>query len=268
MTKMHEHDRLGRARRSVGLDRLRYIYHLTALRIHSEIRNYSLGFLWWFLDPLINTAILYVVTAVILQMRNEDTALNILIGLLVFRFLQSAITKGAGSLRPAFKLSERLYVPKYVFVISDVLAEAFKFVIGTTFVIALLWLLGRGDVSAPQVLIVTAVAFLFSLACASLVSVAAGLVRDVQVAIQYAFRLLFFVSGTFFSLEQVPTEWQTTFLLNPFALLIQEYRVALMLPEQLNYAFLGLLMAVSLILLAFGQWILIRYDRVLPKYVI
>lgn len=268
MTKMHGPEQFGRVRRSVGFDRLRYIYHLTALRILSEIRNYSLGFLWWFLDPLINTAILYVVTAVILQMHNDEMALNILIGLLVFRFLQSAITKGAGSLRPAFKLSERLYVPKCVFVISDVLAEAFKFVIGTTFIIALLWLLGRGDVSFLQIVILTVIAFVFCLACASLVSVAAGLIHDVQVAIQYAFRLLFFVSGTFFSLEQVPVEWQTTFLLNPFALLIQEYRVALMLPEQLNYALLGLLMAVSLILLIFGLWILIRYDRVLPKYVI
>lgn len=268
MTNMRDLDQSGKVRLSVGFDRLRYIYHLTVLRIQNEIRNYSLGFLWWFLDPLINTAILYVVTSVILRMRDDDMALNILIGLLVFRFLQSAITGGCGSLRPAFKLSERLYVPKYVFVISDVLAEAFKFAIGTAVVIALLWCLNRGDVSALQVLIVTAVAFLFSLACASLVSVAVSLLRDLQVAIQYAFRLLFFISGTFFGLEQVPSEWQTIFLLNPFALLIQEYRTALMQPEQLNFALLGLLTVVSMMLLALGQWVLIRYDRVLPKYVI
>lgn len=258
----------GKIRLSSNVDRLRYIYYLTAIRIQNEIKNYSLGFFWWFLDPLINTAILYLVTAVVLNVRNEDMALYILIGLLVFRFLQSAITGGSGSLRPAFRLSDRIYLPKYVFVVSDVVAQAFKFLIGTVVIIALLWYLGRGDISLLQLLIVSGVAFLFSLGCASIVSVAVSLVSDLQILIQYAFRLLFFMSGTFFTLDQVPEQWQTLFLLNPFALLIQEYRAALMLPETMHYDLLALLTVVSLALLAIGQWILVRYDRVLPKYVI
>jgi len=258
----------GRIRLSNNVDRLRYIYYLTIIRIQNEVRNYSFGFIWWFLDPLINTAILYVVTAIVLQMRNQDMALYLLIGLLVFRFLQSAITGGTGALRPAFRLSERVYLPKYVFVISDVLSEAFKFVIGTVVVVILLWFLGRGDVSLLQITIVTVVAFLFSWACASIVAVIASVITDLQIIIQYAFRMLFFISGTFFTIDHVPEAWRNIYLLNPFALLIQEYRVALMLPDQLNYGFLALLVAVSIPLLVFGQWLLVRYDRILPKYVI
>lgn len=258
----------GRIRLSSSIDRLRYIYYLTAIRIQNEIKNYSLGFVWWFLDPVINTAILYVLTTVIMHVRNEDMALFILIGMLVFRFLQSAIAGGASALRPAFRLSERVYLPKYVFVASDVVAQFFKFAVGTVVIIALLWFLGRGNVSLPQLMIVSVVAFLFGLGCASIVSVATSLVSDLQMVIQYVFRLLFFVSGTFFTLDHIPEQWRTLYLLNPFALLIQEFRTALMLPEALHYDLLALLTVLSLVLLAIGQWILVRFDRVLPKYVI
>lgn len=253
---------------SSNIDRLRYIYYLTVIRIQSELKNYSLGFFWWFIDPLVNTAILYLLTTAILRVRNEDMALYILIGLLVFRFLQSAIYSGSSSLRSAFQLSERVYLPKYLFVISDVLAEAFKFLIGTVVAIGLLLYLGRGHLSLVHLLLVSSIAFLFSLACATIVSVATSIIKDLQIVIQYAFRLLFFVSGTFFAIDQVPEQWRTLFLLNPFALLIQEYRAALLVTDAPNYGLLALLTMVSLVLLAFGQWILVRYDRVLPKYVI
>jgi ABC-type polysaccharide/polyol phosphate export permease len=258
----------GKIRLSSNVDRLRFIYYLTVIHLQNEIRNYSLGFFWWFIDPLVNTAIFYVLTTVIMHVRDENVALYLLIGLLVFRFLQSAITGGAGSLRPAFRLSQRIYLPKYVFVVSDVLAEAFKFLVGTAVVIALLLLLGRGDISLPHLALVTVVAFLFSLGCASIVSVFVSLITDLQIVIQYGFRLLFFISGTFFMLDQVPEQWRTVFLLNPFALLIHEYRSALLLPDAPNYGLLAVLTVVSLALLAIGQWILVRFDRVLPKYVV
>lgn len=245
-----------------------YIYRLTLVRIRQSVRSYTLGVIWWLADPVINTVILYVVTVTLLGRRTEDTAVFLLCGLLMFRFLQTAINGACASLAPALALSTRLYVPKYAFVVRDILAEMLKFAIGIAFVAALATVLGVARFSAAETLIVTVVAVLFALGTASVVALLTALVQDTRVVIGYVFRALFFVSGTFFSLDQVPEEWRSVFLMNPFALLMHEFRLAVIYPQALDLAWLVALSLTSVAVGAVGFALLARFDRVLPKYVI
>ena len=127
---------------------------------------------------------------------------------------------------------------------------------------------GVGDFSLTETLVVTFVAILFSLASASMVALTTAVVPDIRVVIGYVFRALFFVSGTFFSLDQVPEKWQSVFLMNPFALLIHEFRLAILLPEAIDLAWLGILSLISIVIGTAGFYWLTRFDRVLPKYVL
>ena len=112
-----------------------YIYRLTLVQIRQSVKNYTFGVFWWLADPVINTVILYLVTVVIMGRRTQDMAIFLLAGLLMFRFLQTAINGACASLTPAIALSSRLYVPKYAFVTRDVLAEMLKFFIGISFLV-------------------------------------------------------------------------------------------------------------------------------------
>ena len=113
------------------ISQLRLIYRLSLIRIRREASRYTLGFFWWFADPLINTAILYVIMTKVFATRTENMALFLLTGLLIFRFLQTSITGACTSLQPALRLSQRLYVAKHPFVIRDVISQFFKYAIGS-----------------------------------------------------------------------------------------------------------------------------------------
>ncbi len=247
---------------------LNYILHLTRARMRQEVRAYSLGLLWWYLDPIINTVILYIVVGVILDLRTDDMMIFLMTGLLMFRFLQGTISQSTVSLNPAMTLSNRVYVPKIAFVLRDVLAETFKFLIGVAFLLVLALALGERDIAIGEILMVTVVASLFATGTSMLVAFAAALVRDVRPVIGYVFRALFFLSGTFFALDKVPEAWRTLFLLNPFALLMHEFRLAVSSPQGLDWLPLAILFLVSAGLVAAGTALLVNFDRKFPKYVI
>jgi len=245
---------------------LLYIYHLTDHRIRQQTRGYTLGFIWWIIDPLVNTGILYIVTTMVIASRTSSLAMFLLSGLMMYRFLQTAINGACGSLNQAMILSSRLYVPKYIFVVRDVAGELAQFLIGVAFIIVMVLLLGNAHIKPLQLLYVLVVATTFALASASVVALVSLVFRDLRVILGYIFRALFFLSGTFFGLDRVPEEWRTAFLSNPFALLMHEFRISLMMPRSLDFGMLTILFAASLALGAVGFGLLWKFDRILPKY--
>jgi len=247
---------------------LEYICRLTVVQIRQSVKNYTFGIVWWLADPVINTVILYLVTVVVMGRRTQDTAVFLLVGLLMFRFLQTAISGACTSIIPAIGLSNRLYIPKHAFVIRDVLAEMLKLFIGILLLFMGISLFDIGHFSILQTLIVTFVAVLFTLASASIVALVTAIIPDFRLIVGYTFRALFFVSGTFFSLERVPEEWKNLFLMNPFALLMHELRIAMIYPDSLNLNLLGNLILISLAMGVIGYFWLVRLDRSLPKYVL
>jgi homopolymeric O-antigen transport system permease protein len=247
---------------------VRYLYHLTDHRIRQQTKSYALGFLWWIIDPIVNTAILYVVTTTILGVRTPGHAFFLLTGLMMYRFLQSAINSSCVSLTPVLALSARLYLPKYIFVLRDFAAQMTQFLIGVAFLIFMLSLFGDpSNIKVGQLIIVIAVAATFALASCSVTALVSLVISDFRVILGYVFRALFFLSGTFFTLDRVPEEWRTVFLANPFALLIHEMRVALMLPDSLDIIFLAVLLGASVVMGTIGFLLLLKFDRILPKYV-
>ena len=99
---------------------LEYIYRLTLMQVRQSVKTYTFGVFWWLADPVVNTVILYLITVVVMGRRTQDMAVFLLAGLLMFRYLQTAINGACTSLAPAIALSSRLYVPKYAFVVRDV----------------------------------------------------------------------------------------------------------------------------------------------------
>ncbi|MEM7191309.1 MAG: ABC transporter permease, partial [Pseudomonadota bacterium] len=175
---------------------------------------------------------------------------------------------GLTSLNQAMALSSRLYLPKYVFVVRDVTTQFVQFLIGLAFVIVLIMLFSETNLKPLGLAYVVLVAGTFALSAASVVALVSTFFSDLRVLLGYLFRALFFLSGIFFSLDQVPEEWRTAFLSNPFALLIQEMRLAILYPAPIDYGWLTILFCVSLLVGVLGFFVLIKFDRVLPKYAI
>lgn len=247
---------------------LKFCWTISILKLNEEISRYNLVFLWWFIDPLINTAVLYVIMVPILGLRDDETAIFLLSGLIIWRLTISCLQGATNSIRSNHSLSLKIYIHKAAFVIRDVTSEMLKFMIAILVLLLVLVLLGNKTFNFGLLAVVILTAMLFCYAVSPWMAMAGALLSDLGRIVGYIFRLLFFVSGIFFPLSKVPLEWQSTFLLNPFALLIYQFREALLRsePDILTHNLIGLTLF-CLIFGAIGYYLLNRYNRILPKLI-
>ena len=86
-------------------------------------RNSVLGFLWSLLNPLAYMAILTLVFSFMLRMSIQNFAAWMLIALLVWRFFQVGTSQGLMSIVSNPSLVDKVYLPRYLIVLSNNLAN-------------------------------------------------------------------------------------------------------------------------------------------------
>ena len=96
---------------------------LIARDIKIKYRRSVLGVLWTLLNPLCMMIVLSVVFSNIFKFDIENFPLYILSGQLIFNFFSDATTSSMSSIVSSASLIKKVYVPKYLFVISHIFSS-------------------------------------------------------------------------------------------------------------------------------------------------
>jgi ABC-type polysaccharide/polyol phosphate export permease len=96
---------------------------LVARDVKIKYRRSVLGVLWTLLNPLCMMIILSVVFSNLFKFDIENFPLYILSGQVVFNFFSGATTEAMSSIIGSSSLIKKIYVPKYLFVISRVFSS-------------------------------------------------------------------------------------------------------------------------------------------------
>lgn len=248
---------------------LRYkdiVLYRTLAALKSEARKNYLGYIWFLLEPLLSTAVLYFAMSHINGQRGPAAVLTILLGMVVWQWLEGSVMLSSASIAAKFHVHMQVPLPKYLFPLVDIGTNSIRFafafsiiLLGTFFFgagisLALLWL---------PVLLALQLGFIVGLAL--VVSIGVTLLPDLRVLLQSSFRLLFFVSGIFFSADRVPANLLPYFHANPIAVLIESYRAVLLHGRAPDPGLLAYTALVTVILLIVGGLIQGYYDKRLLK---
>lgn len=96
---------------------------LVARDVKIKYRRSVLGVLWTLLNPLLMMIILSVVFSNLFKFDIENFPLYILSGQVIFNFFSGATTEAMSSIIGSAALIKKVYVPKYLFVISRVFSS-------------------------------------------------------------------------------------------------------------------------------------------------
>lgn len=96
---------------------------LVARDIKIKYRRSVLGVLWTILNPLCMMVILSIVFSNIFKFDIENFPLYVLSGQVVFNFYNDATTSSMTSILGASSLIKKVYVPKYLFVLSRIVSS-------------------------------------------------------------------------------------------------------------------------------------------------
>jgi lipopolysaccharide transport system permease protein len=234
------------------------------LRLESE-RLY-IGYLWWPLETILEMGVLYAVFGVILDMPVEHYLSFLLCGLVSWRWLAQSVSRAAPAILQNQPLASQVFVPKLVFPLATLLADAVKFAVGLAVLLAFLALDGFRPTAALAALpIVLAVEFLFVLAVSLWVAALVPFLRSILVGLEVALRFGMFLSGVFFDVAHVGEPLKGWLALNPMLWIIDAWRDVLMRGEAPAYPALATIALVSAVAAIGAHMFVVKRELVYPR---
>lgn len=245
-----------------------FIWYRALAQLRSESSRAYLGYIWWVLEPLLYLLVFYVVFALVLSRGDENYVRDLLIGLVVFKWFDGAIRSSMDVIQQNAGLIDRVYLPKIVLPLVNVVSQGVKFTVVFVLLLAANTLLGGFSLQSflllPLLLIVH---LLLVLAGACFVAAITPFIPDLRMVFDKFMTLLFFLSGIFYTAESIPESVRIYFYANPLFTLIESYRTVLVAHETPNLAALLYVSLLSLLIFFIASYLLHRFDRVYPRLI-
>jgi lipopolysaccharide transport system permease protein len=203
---------------------------MTVTRLKMRYRYSLLGWGWALLQPLSLMVLYSVIFSNITKYGADDFPYTLFIfaGLTPWAFCSTAISTAVAGMLNYRSLMATVYFPREIVPISFVAAALVDF--GITFMVLLLMMLHYSvPISAAALFAFPILGILVVLVTAIclLVSSVQVRIRDISVALPLLLQILVFTAPIVYPASAVPPNLRSLYWLNPFAILIQSFREAI-----------------------------------------
>ncbi len=245
------------------------IKYKTYAELKAEASSYFLGILWWVLEPGLYLLAFYSVFRWGIRQGDQEFIAFLLVALAHWKWAASAITGSATSVVQAKGLVMQVYVPKLIFPAFAIAISTTKFFIVMILMLLILLVLGQLYFNTLWWLpLLYILQILLLMGVGSVVALIMPFIPDLKPIIDSGIIVLMLVSGIFFDIETLPEEAQSLLYINPFAILITQYRHVLLSGMDPNMERLLYVACLSAALLIIGLLLGRRFDKEIPKVLI
>lgn len=202
------------------------IFSLVKRDLRGRYKGSVLGFLWTFLNPLLQLVVYTLVFSVIMRAGIEDYYIFLFVALVPWLFFSSALTGGAGSVLASKDMVKKIYFPREVMPIAYVTTSFVNMLLSFLVVLAVLFVTGfgcnwRAMLYLPVIMIVE---YILALGIALLASALTVYLRDLEYILGIVAMAWQFLTPVMYSSEMVPEQLLPVFNLNPMTPVIEAYR--------------------------------------------
>lgn len=232
------------------------LVELVARDIKIKYRRSVLGVLWTLLSPLLMMIILSVVFSNLFKFDIENFPLYLLSGQVVFNFYSDATNSSMNAIIGSAGLIKKIYVPKYLFVLSRVLSSIIN-VLASFSALILVMLALRVELEWPILFVwyPMITLMIFSLGVGLFLAATTVKFRDIQHLYSVFITALTYLTPVIYPMSILPGWLYKIVLLNPITNYLQMFRGCMinnMFPT-LSQVIVALLQAI--IMLALGLYV-------------
>jgi len=245
---------------------LTLIVYKSYAEIRSEASRSYLGFLWWVLEPLLYLGAFYLIFGIIFERGGPDFVEFLLCGLIFWKLFSSAITVSSNSINSSKGVIQQVYVYKLIFPISAVFSVFLKFI--PVFILFLIFIVLTGNeinIHWLETFIVMLIQLTWMASLGILSAILVYYINDIKLLIDNGLLMMFFLSGIFFDIADMPEVYQDYLYLNPMAVFIREYRELLLNQRGLNYEEIIPFGLMGVVILVMSIIIVDRFDKKIGK---
>lgn len=238
--------------------------------LRSEISNTYLGWIWWILEPLLQMLVYIFVYGFIFKAKTDCYPAFVFIGVSVWRFFTNTLTASVKLIRNSKSLIVKVYIPKFILVLTKLLTNGLKMLLSFVVLIPIL-IFYRTPITWYYLLIFPMLLLLFLLTFGvSMLAMHIGVyLDDLANLIPVVLRLMLYFTGIFYSLEEkipAPYGWLMTHL-NPVAFIMDGLRKSVLYGQVFSLPVFCLWIVVSLALCAWSLRILYKFGNQYIKLV-
>lgn len=238
------------------------IHSLVKRDLMGRYKNSALGFLWNFLDPLLQLLIYTMVFTIILPMGIEHYYLFLFVALVPWIFFSSSVTGGAMVIINQQDMVKKIYFPREVLPLSHVLSQFVNMILSFVVIFAVILVTGHGlSWNALWLPVIMLIEFIFVLGLSFIVSAITVYIRDAQQIVNVLVMALMYASPVIYSVDIVPEQYYNLYMLNPMSVVLVAYRDILFYKQSPRFLGLGVACVVSIVVLAVGLFVFSKLKR-------
>ena len=245
------------------------IWYRTLADLKSESNRTYLGFIWFLLEPLLQTAILYFVFGILMgRNKDPDYIPFLLVGMTVWQWIEGSITSGMTGITTKLHIHNMVALPKYLFPIVNITNNAVKFLFVFTVILSLANILGfHANLTYIYLPILLFISLLLITGITLPLAILSSRIPDTDALVRALFRLLFFLSGIFFKPEIIPNHLVDIFYINPIACMMTAFRSIVVYNVTPSWSIVAYAAIFGIISTSIGFGICKYADKKILKYI-
>ena len=193
--------------------------------LKTRYKGSILGFLWTFLNPLLQLLVYSLLFSVIMRAGIDNYAMFLFVALVPWLFFSTSLLAGASCIMGAQGLIEKIYFPRIIIPISTVCSNFMNMLF--SFIIVFLALIFTGVGISPVAFllpVVMVIEFFFTLGLTLIVSAVNVYFRDLEYILGILTQVWMYLTPILYSVDMVPQQLQVILTYNPMSSVILAYR--------------------------------------------
>ncbi|MGI1690927.1 ABC transporter permease [Thermoanaerobacter uzonensis] len=201
------------------------LFSMVKKDLRTRYRGSFLGFLWTFINPLLQLIVYSIVFSTIMRINIYNFAMFLFVALLPWIFFSTSITQSATIVIANSNLVKKIYFPRIILPISVALTGFINMIFGFVIVFVALFIF-KFHLSASIVLlpVVMINELLFVIGLNIVFSALNVFFRDLEHILGIITMAWFYLTPIVFPINLVPEKYLKLFFLNPMTSIILPYR--------------------------------------------
>ena len=246
-----------------------YALYSAKASLKAEVANSYLNWLWWILDPLLYMGVYIFIGLVVYHQAERSYPVYVFLGLTLWNYFNKDVLGSVKLIRNNKGIVSKVYLPKYIMVISKMINNFVKMIISFGIVLVLM-VIYRIPLTwhivylIPILIAITLITF----GCSTIVMHFGVFVDDLYNLVQVAMRFVFYLSGIFYSLDRIDGIYgQLLKYFNPIALCIESARNILIDHKAPHFMWLYAWIVAGVVVSVLGVWLVYRHENTYVKVI-
>ena len=241
------------------------LYNLVRKDLKARYKGSFLGFLWTFLNPLLQLIVYTIVFSTIMRVNIDKFYIYLFVGLIPWIFFTTSIQTGVVSIMMNKDLIKKIYFPRIILPISTVNSAFMNMLYSMIVLIATLLVSGIG-ISKYILLLPIAMIMQYILVLGMIFILSALNVyfRDLEYILNIIIMVWFYLTPIVYSMDMIPIHARKWFYLNPMTNIIAFYRDILYYKRMPSFESFSWILLYGTIMIVVGYFV---FEKLQKKFV-